>query len=222
MFAKIFLDKVEQAQITQNDLAKRGGFSRTQFSDLINGLHRPKMNDERIIKIGEFLGLKPDECFLFDPYLMCSLHIKDVSNSRRYPSGLDLLPRSRDKKKGEARRQIFTRDPDYLLCRGAAVGLCNDGLVRHVLPENYEKRSQRFTGFMLTNQYPNRSVVVIEGAYMLQVIGLKGNDKGKPVYAVGPNQFSMDQSKGLKIGYVDFVQPDQRNQASVAFQSSNQ
>ena len=44
-------------------IAWEAGIHPTLLSKLLHGCERIKLNDERIIAVGEILGLKPEECF---------------------------------------------------------------------------------------------------------------------------------------------------------------
>ena len=44
-------------------IAQKAGLHPSVLSKLLNGIEKPKLNDPRVLKVGEVLGLKPDECF---------------------------------------------------------------------------------------------------------------------------------------------------------------
>lgn len=44
-------------------IAQDAGISPQQLTHIITGVHKIKLNDERVIAVGKVLGLKPEECF---------------------------------------------------------------------------------------------------------------------------------------------------------------
>ena len=44
-------------------LAQEAGLDPNLLSKLIRGIVQPKPEDERIVRVGELLGLEPSECF---------------------------------------------------------------------------------------------------------------------------------------------------------------
>lgn len=48
-------------------IAWSAGINPTTLSKLINGIEKPKLGDQRIIKVGKALGISPEECFQEDP-----------------------------------------------------------------------------------------------------------------------------------------------------------
>jgi hypothetical protein len=44
-------------------IAWSAGINPTMLSKLINGIERPKPNDQRIINVGQVLGIPENECF---------------------------------------------------------------------------------------------------------------------------------------------------------------
>lgn len=44
-------------------IAWKAGVNPTMLSKLINGIERPKPNDQRIINVGRILGIPENECF---------------------------------------------------------------------------------------------------------------------------------------------------------------
>lgn len=44
-------------------IAWEAGVNPTMLSKLINGIERPKPNDQRIINVGKILGIPENECF---------------------------------------------------------------------------------------------------------------------------------------------------------------
>jgi len=44
-------------------IAQEAGLHPSTLSKLLNGIERVKPGDVRVIKVGEILGFKPEECF---------------------------------------------------------------------------------------------------------------------------------------------------------------
>jgi hypothetical protein len=60
----ILKKRVEGARLYR--LAIDNGLTPSMFSAMLHGARRVTPNDERIIKIGEQLGLQPEDCFESD------------------------------------------------------------------------------------------------------------------------------------------------------------
>ena len=58
-----FLTTVKLHPKAQYKLAWEAGVHPVVLSQIINGYIHPKVGDKRVIKIGELIGLTPDECF---------------------------------------------------------------------------------------------------------------------------------------------------------------
>ena len=154
-----------------------------------------------------------------DPYIR---YIKDIPKP---PPGLSIIdfsrvrpgpsiPRAREAGLMDENR-TYPRDMAELLCRGAAVGLDESGICRHIWPDF---APQRFLGIALANLDDNQILVMTRGAVFLTIPGILPADCGKPVYALSPNTFTLKKQKALaEIGIVRFIQPDASNRASVAF-----
>lgn len=155
----------------------------------------------------------------YDPYIRLvkdipapplGMSIIQFSKVRPGPS----IPRDRETGLKEENRG-YPRDKGELLCRGAAVGLDENGVCRHIWPHFVP---QRFLGFAIANLENDQILVTTLGAFQLRIPGIKPADHRKPVYASGPNTFTLEKQKAVvKIGIVRFVQPDVSDRASVAF-----
>lgn len=153
-----------------------------------------------------------------DPYIR---YVKDV----RAPIGMSVIDAARTQpgpsivrgydtgvKKEE---RIYPRDKDELLCRGAAVGVSEDGICRHIWPHF---APQKPLGFVVANLDGDKVLVVTYGAVFLIISGIVPADQGKPVYALGPNTFTLEKQRALvEIGIVRFIQLDALDMACVAF-----
>lgn len=115
------------------------------------------------------------------------------------------------------KQKEYKRDPEQLLCRGCAVGLCQDGLVRHLWPWYIP---QQFVGFVLSNLDNNKVLIMSRGAVFLTVPYCRIEDRARVVYAVNCNEFTLDEANALcNIGKIRFMQPDRSGWASVAFKA---
>jgi hypothetical protein len=63
MVSKKFRDSVKLDPQPQYKLAWQAGMNPTTLSQIITGYIRPKIGDPRVIKVGEIVGLSPNECF---------------------------------------------------------------------------------------------------------------------------------------------------------------
>ncbi len=110
------------------------------------------------------------------------------------------------------------RDPETLLCAGAACGIDHDGIVRHCYPNIYDLKG--FIGFVETNLGNGKVSVWVRGAVILKIGGITSADVGKTVFCTGPNDFTLNGTTGgFAVGEVKFVQPDREHQACVEFKS---
>lgn len=104
------------------------------------------------------------------------------------------------------------KDPDEILASGAAVGIDDEEICRHL------QEGMAFKGFCL-GQTEDRAVVQTRGSVILSIPGVTEGDRGKPVYATGPNSFSLRSSDGaVEIGAVRHVEENGR--AAVAFRAT--
>jgi hypothetical protein len=154
-----------------------------------------------------------------DPYL------RYIKNIPKPPLGMSIIdfskvspgpsiPRDRELGLKEENRS-YPRDKGELLCRGATVGLDENGVCRHIWPHF---APQRFLGFAIANLENDQILVATLGAFQLRIPGIKPADQGAPVYASGPNTFTLEKQKAVvEIGIVRFVQPGVSDRASVAF-----
>lgn len=93
---------------------------------------------------------------------------------------------------------------NWVLTKGCAVAVCGDGLVRHCCP-GYGL--SRFCGFVESMLDGNRVTVRIAGVVMLKVQGLIPESKGREVFVLGPDEFTLDSTRGgLKVGTIKYVQ----------------
>ncbi len=121
----------------------------------------------------------------------------------------------------ERAEQTFRTDPDELLCIGAAVGVCEDGLLRHFDPVN---KPRKFVGFVIANERPGRCLIWTRGRTVLRVADIKASDVQKPVYAIGVNTFSLNSAlkpaRDSEIGRIVHLE-GQVGLAVVAFKSAD-
>ncbi|GBE37469.1 hypothetical protein BMS3Bbin08_00059 [bacterium BMS3Bbin08] len=151
--------------------------------------------------------------------------IKDVPST---PIGLSLLDRFRMmpgrgspslvRTKGlslESRYQHFNRDAKEYLCPGAAVGLDENNIVRHLQPWNKVKG---FLGFVERNMDNNRVLVWTRGIVVVTIPGLHDRSEffGVLAFMTGVNDFNL--RNGYRIGKLLYIQPDRKDVGAVAFQ----
>ena len=165
MLSKRFIDAVRTSRVRGYELAHLGELDNTFFSAALNGIKKIKIGDKRFIKIGEALGLSPDEIFLKDPFLLptrglippLGMSVEDFRSGGR-------SPHSRTEEAGIKKKySTFKRDPEYLLSQGMAVGISEDGedgLVRHLQPYH---DNQNFLGFVLKNMEGGKVSVQTRG-----------------------------------------------------------
>ncbi len=58
-----FLIRLKLNQLPAYKIAQRAGVNPTTLSKLINGIDRVRVQDPRIIAVGEIIGLAESECF---------------------------------------------------------------------------------------------------------------------------------------------------------------
>jgi transcriptional regulator with XRE-family HTH domain len=58
-----FYEKVKLDNRKQYELAEAAGISNTYFSQVLLGIRKTRVGDERIKEIGKQLDLKPEECW---------------------------------------------------------------------------------------------------------------------------------------------------------------
>ena len=110
---------------------------------------------------------------------------------------------------------VFKRDPEEILCKGAACGLDAEGIARHF------QLGLGFLGFVERNVERYSSLITdgvcvkTRGAVNLKVEGATDEHRGKPVFCSGPNDFSLEKQRGAaEIGKIRYFQ---NGRASVAF-----
>ena len=105
--------------------------------------------------------------------------------------------------------------PGHLLCAGAAVARCEDGFVRHVRPFH---NMQNFAGFVVGMEVGDKVAVRSRGKVLLFIHGVNLNDVGRTVWALGPNEFTLSESKeGIPIGKVFQLESDKPGYCLVIF-----
>jgi hypothetical protein len=98
------------------------------------------------------------------------------------------------------RRQFKGPGPDVLLAPGAAVGLCQDGHVKHVRPYNCP---QRFVGFHAVSINDETIQVHSAGTVRLFIHGAEHAKVGQSVFVEDADRFSIEPREGgLKIGII--------------------
>jgi len=112
-----------------------------------------------------------------------------------------------------AEQKDFKKNGDFVLAKGAAVGLDGGGDCCHFAP------GLKFVGFLEGNQNQGRCGVRTRGSVILKVEGATEADRKAPVYVNGPNDFSLERQGGAaEIGRIRFVQD---GRAAVFFRSFN-
>ena len=99
--------------------------------------------------------------------------------------------------------RVVPTDPDMYLCQGAAVGKCEDRLVRHIYP-GYGQ--QKFQGFVERMVEPGKCCVLVRGMIVLSIPGVTRGDERKAVFACGADAFTLDpNAAGVEIGAVWYL-----------------
>lgn len=112
--------------------------------------------------------------------------------------------------------RIMSCQEGVVLCGGAALGIGDDGLVRHIRPYH---SLRGFSGFLEKTIASGRILVRTKGEILLLVCGGK-RTPGTPVFAVNPDEFTTDPTTGgHRIGEIIFTQPENPNLCLVAFRS---
>ena len=166
-----------------------------------------KSRDSFLWRLSEFEGTVPTGLTVFD------VMTKDI---RLY------LKRVRMKgDSSEGAEQTFRTDPDELLCRGAAVGVCDDGLLRHFHSLN---KPQKFAGFVMAMIEPGKCLVWCRGRTVLTVREVQISDIANLVYCVELDVFTLTPvsqlGTGAEMGRVVCLE-DQSGCAVVAFKSAD-
>jgi len=63
MISKKFRDAVKLDHRKQYMLAWEADVNPTTLSQILTGYIRPKYGDNRVLRVGELLGLRPEQCF---------------------------------------------------------------------------------------------------------------------------------------------------------------
>jgi hypothetical protein len=66
MVSEKFKEAVKRYPQQQYQLAWEARVHPVVLSQMITGYIRPQLGDERVIRVGKLLGLRPNECFLGD------------------------------------------------------------------------------------------------------------------------------------------------------------
>lgn len=142
-----------------------------------------------------------------DPYLRktsdikCRIGCTAVDEARLIPG--PSLPRTYE----VGGKRVYTkmcRDPEEILCRGAAAAIGPDGVVRHVNPHI---REQQFVGFVEQNHDHDDVTIWTRGIVVLRIEGATEKNMLGKVYCNGPNSFNLS-GYGLLLGVIRYVQGD--------------
>lgn len=63
MVSKKFKQAIKLHSKRQYELAWAGEVNPVVLSQIVTGYIRPKPGDDRVVRVGKILGLKPEECF---------------------------------------------------------------------------------------------------------------------------------------------------------------
>ena len=63
MISNKFREAVKLHPKPQYKLAWEAGINPTTLSQIVTGYIKPKVGDQRVIRVAELLGLKPSQCF---------------------------------------------------------------------------------------------------------------------------------------------------------------
>ena len=117
----------------------------------------------------------------------------------------------------EHETRIMECEPGMILCAGAAVGLDRHGRVQHV--RDYHEL-QGFVGFVDKTVAHGRLLIRTRGQLQLLIPGGGKRVPGTPVFALNPDEFTLDATAGgHQIGGVVYWQPENNNLATIAFKS---
>ncbi len=114
---------------------------------------------------------------------------------------------------GNAQQEYQVKRGD-LLCSGAGLVIGNDGLARHVQPWH----PGRFGGFCLSMLEGDRVEVKTKGGLFLRLLGVQSADRGRDVFCIGPDEFTLDPKMGGPLmGVIAVIIPDQPLNCAVRF-----
>jgi len=134
--------------------------------------------------------------------------LSPLDHYRRTPG--HSLPRTYEMT-NDTEEKSFPKDPDLLFVKGVAMGRTKDGAACPFEVGN----TIEFIGFLI-GQTDTSCIIKTRGSAVLRVDRLSGFDHGRPVFVIGPNQFSLDgETGGVEIGSVRYTEDDRR--AAVAF-----
>jgi hypothetical protein len=112
----------------------------------------------------------------------------------------------------DSEQKDYPKSGEYILCKGAAVGLDESGQCCHYAP------GLNFVGFLL-GQTENRACVKTRDSIVLKIEGVSDEDQRQPVFCSGPNEFTLDRQQGaVEIGKIRFVE---NGLAIIAFRRFN-
>lgn len=98
----------------------------------------------------------------------------------------------------DEKQSRFDRNPEKILCPGAALGRDAAGEVHHY------RQGLKFIGFLIANGESDLAVKV-RGSIVLSIPGAFEVNRGDSVYCSGPNTFSLEPI-GAEIGKVRYYQ----------------
>ena len=64
MISKKFKETLKLDKRPQYKIAWQAGINPTTLTQIVTGYIRPKNGDPRVIRVGELIGLRPEECFV--------------------------------------------------------------------------------------------------------------------------------------------------------------
>ena len=151
-----------------------------------------------------------------DPYLRLASDFEtspgltplDMAKRTGSPSLVRTYETIRDKE-----TKTLRRDPNEILCKGAAAGQTSESeAVHHFAP------GLRFRGFVDACVDPDRVVLTSRGSVLLKVSGATDRDRGKVVHCHGPNSFTLVAEAGsAEVGMIRYL--TEYGQAAVAFRA---
>lgn len=63
MVSNVFIASVKLSPLRAYQIAWAAGLHPSTLSRIVNGIERVEVGDERVLRVGEILGLDPQQCF---------------------------------------------------------------------------------------------------------------------------------------------------------------
>ena len=147
-----------------------------------------------------------------DQYLRHIADVKSIPGMTAFDAAMrqpgPSIPRTYEILKGSEQTN-FPKPQEVIMAQGAACGVDSGGMLRHFWPG----QGLKWAGFLVAQTHDTGSVKT-RGSIVLKVETATDENRRRPVYCYGPNEFSIENKPGsVEIGKIRFTQDGRSNVA---------